>query len=170
MFEELLSEGERRMHRAVDDLKRDLHTIRTGRASPSILDNVLVEYYGAQTPLQGLAQISVADPRLLVIQPYDRSTIGAIEKAIQKSDLGLNPANDGQVIRLAIPPLTEQRRKELARPVRIVFKSLLRSSTARCMRRSPSESSSSNITHLLPSRSCRAARRARSAQYYRVAD
>jgi len=117
MFEELLSEGERRMHRAVDDLKRDLHTIRTGRASPSILDNVLVEYYGAQTPLQGLAQISVADPRLLVIQPYDRSAIGAIEKAIQKSDLGLNPANDGQVIRLAIPPLTEQRRKELARQV-----------------------------------------------------
>ena len=118
MFEELLSEGERRMHRAVDDLKRDLNTIRTGRASPTILDNVEVEYYGAPTPLQGLAQISVADPRLLVIQPYDRSAIGAIEKAILKSDLGLNPANDGQVIRLAFPALTEERRKELVKVVR----------------------------------------------------
>ena len=78
---------------------------------------MVVAYYGTETPLQGLAQISVADPRLLVIQPYDRSAISAIEKAIQKSDLGLNPANDGQVIRLAIPPLTEQRRKELVRQV-----------------------------------------------------
>ncbi len=117
MMEEQLSDGERRMHRAVDDLKKDLNTVRTGRASPSILDNVTVEYYGAPTGLNGLAQISVADARQLVIQPYDRSSIGAIEKAIQKADLGMTPTNDGQVIRLNIPPLTEQRRKDLVKTV-----------------------------------------------------
>lgn len=117
MIEDLLTEGERRMHRAVDDLKKDLNTVRTGRASPSILDNVTVEYYGTATPLNGLAQIAVGDARQLVIQPYDRSTIGAIEKAILKADLGLTPNNDGQVIRLNIPPLTEQRRKDLVKSV-----------------------------------------------------
>ena len=117
MIEEQLADGERRMQRAVDDLKKDLNTIRTGRASPSILDNVLVDYYGTSTPLNGLAQISVGDARQLVIQPYDRSSIGAIDKAIQKSDLGITPTNDGQVIRLNIPPLTEQRRKDLAKAV-----------------------------------------------------
>jgi len=117
VIEEQLSEGERRMHRAVDDLKKDLNTVRTGRASPSILDNVTVEYYGAPTPLNGLAQISVSEARQLVIQPYDRTSIGPIEKAIQKADLGITPNNDGQVIRLNIPPLTEQRRKELVKTV-----------------------------------------------------
>ncbi len=117
MIEEQLSEGERRMHRAVDDLKKDLNTVRTGRASPSILDNVTVEYYGAPTPLNGLAQISVSEARQLVIQPYDRTSIGPIEKAIQKADLGITPNNDGQVIRLNIPPLTEQRRKDLVKTV-----------------------------------------------------
>ncbi len=117
MIDEYLSDGERRMHRAVDDLKKDLNTIRTGRASPSILDNVVVEYYGTQTPLNGLAQIAVGDARQLVVQPYDRSSINAIEKAIQKADLGLTPSNDGQVIRLNIPPLTEQRRKDLVKSV-----------------------------------------------------
>lgn len=117
MIEEQLTEGERRMHRAVDDLKKDLNTIRTGRANPSILDNVQVEYYGTSTPLNGLAQISVGEARQLVIQPYDRSAINAIEKAIQKADLGLTPNNDGQVIRLNIPSLTEQRRKDLVKQV-----------------------------------------------------
>ncbi|HZS86500.1 MAG TPA: ribosome recycling factor [Chloroflexota bacterium] len=117
MIEELLAEGERRMSRAIDDLKKDLNTVRTGRANPSILDNVVVEYYGTQTPLNGLAQISVGDPRQIVIQPYDRSSMAAIEKAIQKSDLGLTPNNDGTAIRLNIPPLTEQRRKDLVKQV-----------------------------------------------------
>lgn len=117
MIDEHLTEGERRMHRAVDDLKKDLNTVRTGRASPSILDNVVVEYYGTQTPLNGLAQISVAEARQLVIQPYDRSSINAIEKAIQKADLGMTPNNDGQVIRLNVPALTEQRRKDLVKTV-----------------------------------------------------
>ena len=117
MIEEQLGDGERRMHRAVDDLNKDLATVRTGRASPSILDNVVVEYYGTETPLSGLAQIGVGDARQLVIQPYDRSSIGAIEKAIQKSDLGLTPNNDGQVIRLNIPALTEERRKDLVKQV-----------------------------------------------------
>ena len=117
MIEEQLAEGERRMHRAVDDLKKDLNTIRTGRANPSILDNVLVDYYGSPTQLNGLTQISVADARQLVLQPFDRSSINAIEKAIQKADLGITPSNDGQVIRLNIPPLTEQRRKDLVKQV-----------------------------------------------------
>lgn len=117
MIEEQLAEGERRMHRAVDDLKKDLNTVRTGRASPSILDNVMVEYYGAATPLNGLAQIAVAEARQLMIQPYDRTAIAAIEKAILKADLGLTPNNDGSVIRLNIPALTEQRRKDLVKAV-----------------------------------------------------
>ncbi len=117
MIEEYLTDGERRMHRAVEDLKKDLNTVRTGRASPTMLDNVVVEYYGATTPLNGLAQIAVSDPRQITIQPYDRSSIGAIEKAIQKADLGLTPTNDGILIRLAIPPLTEQRRKDLVKSV-----------------------------------------------------
>jgi len=117
MIEEYLADGEKRMHRAVEDLKRDLNTVRTGRASPTMLDNVVVEYYGATTPLNGLAQIAVSDPRQITIQPYDRSSIGAIEKAIQKAELGLTPTNDGMMIRLNIPPLTEQRRKDLVKSV-----------------------------------------------------
>jgi len=117
VIEDQLTEGERRMQRAVDDLRKDLNTVRTGRASPSILDNVVVDYYGAPTPLNGLAQISVSEARQLVVQPYDRSSMAAIEKAIQKADLGMTPNNDGQVIRLNIPPLTEQRRKDLAKSV-----------------------------------------------------
>lgn len=117
MIEEQLSEGERRMHRAVDDLKKDLATVRTGRASPNMLDNVLVDYYGSPTPINGLAQISVGEARQLIVQPFDRGSLNAIEKAIQKSDLGLTPTNDGIVIRLNIPALTEQRRKDLVKQV-----------------------------------------------------
>src|SRR5215216_431421 len=106
------------MSRTVEVLQQDLSGIRTGRASPSLLDKVQVEAWGSTQPVQSVATITVPEPRLLVIQPWDRTLIGAIEKAIQKSDLGLNPNNDGTVIRLALPQLNEQRRQELAKQVR----------------------------------------------------
>lgn len=112
-----LAEAHERMEKSVEALHRDLMTIRTGRASPALLERLHVDYYGAQTPLQSLAGISVPEASLLVIAPYDRSSLGAIEKAIQKSDLGLNPSNDGQVIRVAIPQLTEERRKDLVKVI-----------------------------------------------------
>jgi ribosome recycling factor len=112
-----LTDAHERMEKSVEALHRDLMTIRTGRASPALLERLHVDYYGAQTPLQSLAGISVPEASLLVIAPYDRSSLGAIEKAIQKSDLGLNPSNDGQVIRVAIPQLTEERRKELVKVI-----------------------------------------------------
>jgi ribosome recycling factor len=102
----------------VEVLKQDLGGIRTGRASPSLLDKVQVEAWGSTQPVNAVATISVPEPRLVVIQPWDKSLIGAIERGIQKSDLGLNPNNDGNVIRLALPQLTEQRRLELAKQVR----------------------------------------------------
>src|SRR3712207_4818495 len=114
----VISDCERRMGRTVEVLQQDLSGIRTGRASPSLLDKVQVEAWGSTQPVQSVATISVPEPRLLVIQPWDRTLIGAIEKAIQKSDLGLNPNNDGTVIRLALPALNEQRRQELAKQVR----------------------------------------------------
>ena len=117
MIQDVLADAESRMKKAMDTLRAHLSGIRTGRASPSILDRVQVEYYGTPTPLNQLSSISVPEPRLLVIQPWDRGTIPAIERAIQKADLGLNPSNDGQVIRLAIPPLTEERRKQMVKLV-----------------------------------------------------
>src|SRR5918998_6378444 len=117
MIADILKDAESRMKKAMEALQRDLDTIRTGRASPTLVDRLTVEYYGTPTPLNQLAGISVPEPRLLVIQPWDRGTIGAIEKAIQRSDLGLNPNNDGQVVRIAIPPLTEERRKQLVKLV-----------------------------------------------------
>ena len=117
MVEDVIRDAEGRMGKAMEALRRDLSGIRTGRASPSLVDRLVVEYYGTPTPLNQLAGISVPEPRLLVIQPWDRGTIGAIEKAIQKSDLGLNPNNDGQVVRIAIPSLTEERRKQLVKLV-----------------------------------------------------
>ena len=117
MIQDVLADAEERMSKAMDALRRDLGTIRTGRASPTLVDRLMVEYYGTPTPLNQLAGVSVPEPRLLVIQPWDRGTIGAIEKAIQKSELGLNPNNDGQVIRIGIPPLTEERRKQLVKLV-----------------------------------------------------
>ena len=117
MIQDVLADAETRMNKAMDALRAHLSGIRTGRASPSILDRVQVEYYGTPTPLNQLSSISVPEPRLLVVQPWDRGTIPAIERAIQKSDLGLNPSNDGQVIRLAIPPLTEERRKQMVKLV-----------------------------------------------------
>jgi ribosome recycling factor len=109
--------AEDRMRKAIEVLRHDLAGIRTGRASPALLERVMVEYYGTPTPLTALATISVPEARLLMIQPWDRQTLGLIERAIQKSDLGLTPNNDGGVIRLAIPELTDERRRELVRLV-----------------------------------------------------
>jgi len=117
MIQDVLSDAESRMSKAMDALRNHLLSIRTGRASPTLLDRVQVEYYGAPTPINQLASVNVPESRLIAIQPWDRSTIPAIEKAILKSDLGLNPSSDGQVIRLAIPPLTEERRKQLVKLV-----------------------------------------------------
>jgi ribosome recycling factor len=118
MIDDLLKEAEVKMQKSIEAMHRELSTIRTGRASPALLERVQVEYYGAATPLQQLAQVHAPEARLLVIQPYDRTAIGSIEKALQKSELGLNPANDGQVIRIPFPPLTEERRKELVKVVK----------------------------------------------------
>lgn len=115
---EILVDAEGRMKKAVENLKRELSTVRTGRASPSLLDRVLVDYYGVPTQINALASVSAPEPRLLVISPWDKTTIGPIEKAILKSDLGLNPTNDGKMIRLAIPQLTEERRRDLTKVVR----------------------------------------------------
>jgi ribosome recycling factor len=118
MVPELLGEAETKMTKSVEALKRELQTLRTGRASPTLVERLAVEYYGTPTPLQQLATIHAPEPRLLVIQPYDKGAFGAIEKAILKSDLGLNPTNDGRVIRLAIPALTEERRREMVKLAR----------------------------------------------------
>src|SRR5437773_8506060 len=115
MTADLFGDAERRMQKAVDALKQDLGAIRAGRASAALLDRITIEYYGAPTPLNQVASISVPEARLLVIQPWDRKLLIDIEKAIQKSDLGINPNNDGQVIRLAVPPLNEERRREVVK-------------------------------------------------------
>jgi len=107
--------AEERMDKALGALRRDLATLRAGRATPAMLDRVQAEYYGALTPINQLANINTPDSRTLIIQPWDKSSLGAIEKAILKSDLGLTPSNDGSVIRLGIPPLTEERRAELVK-------------------------------------------------------
>ncbi len=117
MINDVMDDAEVRMGKAIDALQRDLGSIRTGRASPSLVERLTVDYYGSATPLNQLAGISVPEPRLLVIQPWDRGSMAAIEKAVMKSELGLNPTNDGQVIRIAIPALTEERRKHLVKLV-----------------------------------------------------
>ena len=117
MLDDILKTAEHKMTRAVEVLGTDLQSVRTGRASPSLLDRIQVDYYGAPTPLTGVANITAPDPRMVLVQPWDRGMLGAIEKAIQKSDLGINPNNDGQVIRLVLPQLTEERRKELVKQV-----------------------------------------------------
>ena len=117
MSTETLASTEQKMVRAVEAMQRDFTGIRTGRASTSLVERIHVEYYGTETPLNQLAGISVPEPHQIVIQPWDRGVLGAIEKAIQKSDVGLVPNVDGTVVRLNIPPLTEERRKELVRVV-----------------------------------------------------
>jgi ribosome recycling factor len=118
MIDGILHEAESKMAKSVDHLEHELATIRTGRANPALIDRVTVPYYGTPTPLNQLAQISAPEARLLVVQVYDRGQIGAVEKAIRDSGMGLNPASDGQVIRVPIPPLTEERRREYVRMVK----------------------------------------------------
>jgi ribosome recycling factor len=117
-IEDFLADCEVRMHKSIDATRTEFNTVRTGRASTALLDRITIDYYGTPTPLSNMATISVPEPRLLSIQPYDQSQIKAIEKAIQESDLGLTPSNDGKIIRLPIPSLTEERRKELVKVVR----------------------------------------------------
>ena len=119
MIDGILNDAEHRMQSAVSALDRDLDTVRTGRARPALVETLKVDYYGTPTPLNQMAAINAPEPRLITIQPWDKTQLGTIEKAIQKSDLGLTPTNDGNIIRLVVPPLTEDRRKEL---VKIVHK------------------------------------------------
>ena len=117
MLSEVLGETERKMAKAVEVLRHDLATIRTGRASPALVDRLHVAYYGSEMPLNQVAGITTPEPRLLLIQPWDKSAISAIEKAILKSELGLTPSNDGNVIRIVLPQLTEERRRNLVKVV-----------------------------------------------------
>jgi len=117
LIDELLDDAEERMNKSVEACRHELATVRTGRASPQLLDRVVVDYYGAETPLRQLTQVAATDARLLTLTPYDKSAIKSIEKAILESDLGLVPSNDGNVIRLQIPELNEERRRELVKVV-----------------------------------------------------
>ena len=118
MPKQVISNAKSKMEKAISAFSRELASIRAGRANAALLDRVFVDYYGAPTPINQLAGVSVPEARLLVIQPYDKTILGEIEKAILKSDLGLNPTNDGSIIRIAIPALTEERRKELVKVVK----------------------------------------------------
>jgi ribosome recycling factor len=115
--DELLADAKDRMAKSVEASRGELSTVRTGRATPHLLDRIVVDYYGAQTPLKQLANVAAGDARLLTVTPFDKSAIGAIEKSIQESDVGLSPSNDGAVIRLAIPEMTEERRREMVKVV-----------------------------------------------------
>jgi ribosome recycling factor len=118
MIDELLADARERMHKSVESTRSEFGSVRTGRASPALLDRIRVDYYGAVTPLNQLATISAPEARLLNIQPYDKSSIKQIEKAILESDIGLTPSNDGNLIRLVVPELTEERRRQLVKQVR----------------------------------------------------
>lgn len=118
MIRETVQETEEKMNHTLELLRKDLASMRAGRANPSILDKVIVDYYGAPTPVTQMANISVPESRLLVIQPWDKSTLAAIEKAIMKSDLALTPNNDGSIIRINIPQLTEERRRDLVKVIK----------------------------------------------------
>ncbi|TWT28185.1 ribosome recycling factor [Planomicrobium sp. CPCC 101110] len=118
MPKSVMSETEQKMTNAIQAFSRELSSIRAGRATPAILDKLTIDYYGAPTPVNQVAGISIPEARLIMIQPYDKSVLGDIEKAILKSDLGLSPSNDGSVIRLAVPALTEERRKDLVKQVK----------------------------------------------------
>lgn len=118
MVDDLVNDAKERMTKSVEATRHEFQTVRTGRAAPQLLERIVVEYYGTPTPLTQMAGVSAPDPRTLLIQPYDVSALGDIEKAINESDLGINPGNDGKVIRLAIPQPTEERRKELVKVLR----------------------------------------------------
>ena len=117
-IEDFLADAARRMDTSIDHTRQEFNSVRTGRASPALLDRIALDYYGTPTPLKNMASISAPEPRLLTIQPFDPTQVKAIEKAIMESDLGLTPSNDGKLIRLPIPQLTEERRKELVKLVR----------------------------------------------------
>jgi ribosome recycling factor len=117
LIDELLEDAKERMAKSVESTRNEFATVRTGRASPHLLDRLMVDYYGAETPVKQLAQVAATDARMLTVTPYDKGSIGVIEKAVNESDLGLSPSNDGNVIRLGIPELTEERRKELVKIV-----------------------------------------------------
>jgi ribosome recycling factor len=117
LIDELLADAEERMTKSVESTRNELATVRTGRASPHLLDRIVVDYYGAETPLNQLANVAASDARLLSVTPYDKGSIGAIEKAINESDVGLTPNNDGNVIRLQIPDLTAERRRDMVKVV-----------------------------------------------------
>ena len=114
---DVLKETRPRMETVIEDFRRKLGTIRTGRAAVSLLDTVMVDYYGTMTPLNQMASVHAPEPQMLTVQPWDQSQIGAVEKAVRAADLGLNPSNDGKLVRIPIPPLTEERRKQLAKQV-----------------------------------------------------
>jgi ribosome recycling factor len=117
-IEEFVADATRRMDKSIESTRHEFNSVRTGRASAALLDRIVIDYYGTPTPLKNLATIGTPEARLLTVQPFDPTSLKAIEKAIQESDLGLQPSNDGKLIRLPIPPLTEERRKELVRVVR----------------------------------------------------
>jgi ribosome recycling factor len=117
LIDELLKDAEDRMRKSVDSSRGELATVRTGRASPHLLDRISVDYYGSQTPLKQLANVATTDARLLTVTPFDKGAVGSIEKAIQESDVGLTPSNDGNVIRLQVPELTEERRRDMVKVV-----------------------------------------------------
>ncbi len=114
---EVLKETRPRMDTVIEDFRRKLATVRTGRAAVTLLDTVIVDYYGTMTPLNQMASVHAPEPQMLTVQPWDQTQVGAIEKAIRTADLGLNPSNDGKLVRIPIPPLTEERRKQLAKQV-----------------------------------------------------
>jgi len=118
MTEDVIKELKARIDKTLDDLRKDLAKVRTGRASTSLLDGIMVDYYGTPTPLAGVASLSVPEPRLIVIKPWEKAQLKVIEKAIKEANLGINPMNDGEVIRLPLPAMTEERRKEIAKQVR----------------------------------------------------
>ena len=114
---DVIKETKPRMDTVIEDFRRKLATVRTGRAAVSLLDNIMVDYYGTMTPLNQMASVHSPEPQMLTVQPWDQTQLGAVEKAIRASDLGLNPSNDGKLVRIPIPPLTEERRKQLAKQV-----------------------------------------------------
>jgi ribosome recycling factor len=118
LIDELLEDARGRMVKSAESTQHEFSTVRTGRASPALLDRIVVDYYGAMTPLNQLATLSAPEARLITVQPYDKSSIKLIEKAINESDIGLNPSNDGNIVRLVVPELTEERRRELVKVVR----------------------------------------------------
>src|SRR5215467_7305301 len=118
MIDELLADARERMAKSVDAMRHEFGSVRTGRATPALLDRITVDYYGASTPLKQLATVTAPEARLLTVQPYDKSSIKAIERSILESDIGLTPNNDGSIIRLQVPELTEERRKQLVKVVR----------------------------------------------------